>query len=783
MCEVTFGDVDCGANDSLIRDEDNQWAACGRKLQRGDIFIKTRGQTEILVEDSSAPFPDLPPELCDPMRRKITSLKPSLTPGAGTRVVRRRKPASHVFVAEPISDSEEAFRRWRDAMRAVARLPDGIPPKFRRRVWLALANHQFNAQHLNWLRLKQNLFAPRCAKTVEDERLGRQIVKDLHRTGCGELVETEDDREALKRVLTAYSRWNRRVGYCQGFNIIAAVILNVMERNEEEALKIMIFLIDFVLPESYFTGNLQALFVDVAVFRELLAVRQPELAAHLQKLQEDAAVEDPKFSTIASTKSSSEPPLTNLYAIQWFLTLFSTCLPMDVVLRTWDALFLEGSEVGLRAGLVVMDILSEDLMKLTSADSFYSSMNRWMEEIAEGSDRSGMETRDFIRRVYEIAPLPWQFVGDLRKNYTNRISSCQGEESILLYGDVYYEQSKEKTKSKWWQIKPRRPLACSDTPVHLQNPSMVLRRAEDGAEGKGTEGGTESGSGTNHSQPSLFTSPLDGLFKVNSPEEPLNASDGFFNESTTPVTKFDLSDNGSTGELSGLITEEKTLPRFQWWLGASNQDTDALTEDINDKLQSRCQWPLPTTNDYYVPQTPEKPTTSRRTSIHVDDSVLQTIDEWQRRNVVAVSNGDPDGIDSKDSNTPPLFTASESSPSSPTPQKTLLSIAAQKRVLDYGRQNNETSPPDSPSLTSLLAKTILRDRAKPADDFTSAATQEPARGLSPANIVEAASLEPRAAPSSPPWAAAMSAISASTVVRKRTRDSITATVDGEPKSH
>ena len=64
--------------------------------------------------------------------------------------------------------------------------------------------------------------------------------KDLHRTGCGWFFEhdTAEDRASLKRVLLAYARWNKQIGYCQGFNVIAALILQVMEGNEEHALKV-----------------------------------------------------------------------------------------------------------------------------------------------------------------------------------------------------------------------------------------------------------------------------------------------------------------------------------------------------------------------------------------------------------------------------------------------------------------------------------------------------------------------------------------------------------------
>ncbi len=47
----------------------------------------------------------------------------------------------------------------------------------------------------------------------------------------------------------------------------------------------MIFLIDFVLPDSYFANNLRALSVDMAVFRDLLAIQLPQLSRHLDYLQ------------------------------------------------------------------------------------------------------------------------------------------------------------------------------------------------------------------------------------------------------------------------------------------------------------------------------------------------------------------------------------------------------------------------------------------------------------------------------------------------------------------
>lgn len=54
------------------------------------------------------------------------------------------------------------------------------------------------------------------------------------------------------------------------------------------SVQVMIYLIDKVLPDSYFANNLRALSVDMAVFRDLLRMKLPELSQHLHNLQKAA---------------------------------------------------------------------------------------------------------------------------------------------------------------------------------------------------------------------------------------------------------------------------------------------------------------------------------------------------------------------------------------------------------------------------------------------------------------------------------------------------------------
>ena len=109
----------------------------------------------------------------------------------------------------------------------------------------------------------------------------------------------------------------------------------------------MIFLVDYVLPRNYFANNLRAVPVDMAVLRDLMAIKLAHLSQLLERLQKDA------MDKTNNSTASYEPPLINMFTMQWFLTLFATCLPRNTVLRIWDSVLLERSEVLLRVALAI----------------------------------------------------------------------------------------------------------------------------------------------------------------------------------------------------------------------------------------------------------------------------------------------------------------------------------------------------------------------------------------------------------------------------------------------
>nr|XP_012216603.1 PREDICTED: LOW QUALITY PROTEIN: uncharacterized protein LOC105668696 [Linepithema humile] len=287
---------------------------------------------------------------------------------------------------------ESGFIQWLDAMKKVAKLQGGMPPEFRKRLWLTLAERHLEQRGVDWKQAEKVCFNE--WSNPDDEELGIQIVKDLHRTGCSLFCGAagRDNQAVLRRVLLGFARWNKTVGYCQGLNVLAALVLQVMDRAESSAVKVMIYLIEGVLPEGYFADNLRGLSVDMAVFRDLLRSRLPKLSKHLEALQTDAKDK--------ATGSSYEPPLTNVFTMQWFLTLFCHCLPQEAVLRVWDLIFLEGDEVLLRTALAIWEGLSDRIMTVTSADEFYSIMGVLTREMLEFTD-----TNNLIKNIVSMGPL------------------------------------------------------------------------------------------------------------------------------------------------------------------------------------------------------------------------------------------------------------------------------------------------------------------------------------------------------------------------------------------
>ncbi|KAK1306231.1 hypothetical protein QJS10_CPA10g01780 [Acorus calamus] len=143
----------------------------------------------------------------------------------------------------------------------------------------------------------------------ECESWEMMLAKDLPRTfPCHPWLDTPEGQASLRRVLVGYSFRDSDVGYCQGLNYVAALLLLVM-KTEEDAFWMLAVLLENVLVNDCYTDNLSGCHVEQRVFRDMLAKKCPRIAAHLEAMEFDVS----------------------LVTTEWFLCLFCKSLPSEVV--------------------------------------------------------------------------------------------------------------------------------------------------------------------------------------------------------------------------------------------------------------------------------------------------------------------------------------------------------------------------------------------------------------------------------------------------------------------
>lgn len=212
----------------------------------------------------------------------------------------------------------------------------GIPPVLRPKIWFALSGAAKKRSTVPESYYSDLIKATEGQVTAAT----KQIDHDLPRTFPGHpWLDTTEGHAALRRVLVGYSFRDSYVGYCQGLNYVAALLLLVM-KTEEDAFWMLAVLLEDVLVNDCYANNLSGCHVEQRVFKDLLVKKCPRIAAHLEELEFDVS----------------------LVTTEWFLCLFSKSLPSETALRVWDVLFYEGAKVLFHVALAIFKMKEEELL-------------------------------------------------------------------------------------------------------------------------------------------------------------------------------------------------------------------------------------------------------------------------------------------------------------------------------------------------------------------------------------------------------------------------------------
>lgn len=238
-------------------------------------------------------------------------------------------------------------RKWdkflRDSPEVVKRrVRKGIPDSMRALVWPTFVG--------GFERKKQfpALYQTLLAQESEHQDV---IRRDINRTFPNHIFFREPGdkdgsthsigRESLYNVLKAYSLYDKEVGYCQGMGFLVGIFL--MYYSEEDAF----WMLHAVLRgEKHFLNGLYfqpfpLLFQMFFQLDGLIKHFMPRLWKHFKANEVEC----------------------QLFATQWFITVFSYNLPFDVVLRIWDIFLLEGPKFMFRLAIYFLQRHEKALLK------------------------------------------------------------------------------------------------------------------------------------------------------------------------------------------------------------------------------------------------------------------------------------------------------------------------------------------------------------------------------------------------------------------------------------
>ncbi|KAJ5545028.1 hypothetical protein N7535_006584 [Penicillium sp. DV-2018c] len=186
--------------------------------------------------------------------------------------------------------------------------------------------------------------ADRAKKSKTDavalQKLEKAIRRDLGaRTSYAKYFVSQGSQEGLFGLCKAYALYDTGVGYAQGMNFIAMPLLFNMD--EVDAFAMLVKLMNKYSLRDMFIQDMPGLHRSLYQFERLLEDLEPALYCHLLR--------------------RGVPP--QLYATQWFLTLFAYRFPLQLVLRIYDLIFEEGLETTiLKFGVAIMRRNAEALL-------------------------------------------------------------------------------------------------------------------------------------------------------------------------------------------------------------------------------------------------------------------------------------------------------------------------------------------------------------------------------------------------------------------------------------
>jgi len=250
----------------------------------------------------------------------------------------------------------------------------GFPPEWRGAMWWFYANGQKKLEQMPGL-YASLVARVRQGELNKDDR--EAIERDLDRTFPDNIHfrpdPTPEDPEAvdqeephivqdLREVLQCFALNNPHIGYCQSLNFIAGLLLLFMKQDVEKVFILLTIITQYHLPGAH-ARNLAN--TEVNVLMMLIKDYLPKVWA---SINDTDLINNGLGSHVHPDSKFQRQPTVALSCTSWFMSLFVGVLPIEVVLRVWDAFLYEGPRALFRYALAIFEHGEPEIRKFLPGD-------------------------------------------------------------------------------------------------------------------------------------------------------------------------------------------------------------------------------------------------------------------------------------------------------------------------------------------------------------------------------------------------------------------------------
>ncbi|CAI2169637.1 3137_t:CDS:10 [Funneliformis geosporum] len=323
-----------------------------------------------------------------------------------------------------------------------------IPPFLRGRIWAAILGIYGDYQAL---------YDSYDKETEKETATDRQIDVDVPRCHqYNQLLSSPIGHEKLRRLLKCFivANANNKLVYWQGLDSLCAPFLTLNFNDEALAFSCLHTFIPKFLQDVFLFDNSSVIAEYLAVFKHLLSFHDPELSSHLNKI-------------------GYQP---DLYAIPWFLTLFTHVFPLDKTYHLWDKILVGPPSLPLFTGISILRQL-RDLLLQSEFNECLAFAESFPDVDIEKCIQSALSMckvtpPSVIYRVHEPFVTPGASHNGIqgpKEELTPRISL---KDLVKLKNHVLVID----TRSELEFSKGHFPLSVNMNPVHLEQLAQTLRQ-------------------------------------------------------------------------------------------------------------------------------------------------------------------------------------------------------------------------------------------------------------------------------------------------------------------